>query len=34
MHGIKLLGVNKPQTIEIDEIQNEMLKNFIKTQKK
>ena len=34
MHGIKLLGVNKPQTIEIDEIQNEMLKNFYKDSKK
>ena len=34
MYGIKLLGVNKPQTIEIDEIQNEMLKNFYKDSKK
>ncbi len=34
MYGIKLLGVNKPQTIEIDEIENEMLKNFYKDSKK
>ena len=29
MHGIKLLGVNKPQTIEIDEIQNENVEKFL-----
>ena len=34
MYGIKLLGVNKPQTIEMDEIKNEMLKNFYKDSKK
>jgi len=34
MYGIKLLGVNKPQTIEMDEIENEMLKNFYKDSKK
>ncbi len=34
MYGIKLLGVDQPQTIEINEIQNEMLKNFYKDSKK
>ena len=34
MYGIKLLGVNKPQTIEMDEIENEMFKNFYKDSKK
>ena len=34
MYGIKLLGVNKPQTIEMNEIKNEMLKNFYKDSKK
>ena len=34
MYGIKLLGVNKPQTIEMNEIENEMLKNFYKDSKK
>ncbi len=34
MYGIKLLGVNKPQTIETHEIENEMLKNFYKDSKK
>ncbi len=34
MYGIKLLGVNKPKTIEINEIENEMLKNFYKDSKK
>ena len=33
-YGIKLLGVNKPKTIEIHEIENEMLKNFYKDSKK
>ena len=33
-HGIKLLGVNKPKTIEIHEIESEMLKNFYKDSKK
>jgi len=34
MHGIKLLGINKPITITADEIENEMLKNFYKDSKK
>ena len=34
MYGIKLLGVKEPQTIEINEIENEMLKNFYKRFKK
>ena len=34
MYGIKLLGVDEPQTIEINEIKNEMLKNFYKDSKK
>ena len=34
MYGVKLLGVNKPKTIEINEIESEMLKNFYKDSKK
>ena len=34
MHGVKLLGADKPKTIEIDEIESEMLKNFYKDSKK
>jgi nucleoside-diphosphate-sugar epimerase len=34
MYGVKLLGTNKPKTIEIDEIESEMLKNFYKESKK
>ena len=34
MYGVKLLGVDKPNTIEIDEINSEMLKNFYKDSKK
>ena len=34
MYGTKLLGVDKPQTIEMNEIENEMLKNFYKDSKK
>jgi len=34
MYGVKLLGVDKPQTIEMNEIENEMLKNFYKDSKK
>ena len=34
MYGVKLLGVSKPKTIEINEIENEMLKNFYKESKK
>ena len=34
MYGIKLLGIEEPQTIEINEIKSEMLKNFYKDSKK
>ena len=34
MYGVKLLGTNKPTTIEINEIESEMLKNFYKDSKK
>ena len=34
MHGVKLLGINKPQTIEVEDIESEMLKNFYKDSKK
>jgi nucleoside-diphosphate-sugar epimerase len=34
MYGVKLLGTNKPKTIETNEIENEMLKNFYKDSKK
>ena len=34
MYGVKLLGVHKPKTIEVDEIESEMLKNFYKDSKK
>ena len=34
MYGIKLLGVDEPQTIEVNEIESEMLKNFYKDSKK
>ena len=34
MYGVKLLGVNKPKIIEINEIESEMLKNFYKDSKK
>ncbi len=34
MHGIKLLGIEKPKSLEIDEIKNQMLKNFYKDSKK
>jgi len=34
MYGIKLLGVDEPQTIEINEIESEMSKNFYKDSKK
>ena len=33
-YGVKLLGVNRPKTIEINEIETEMLKNFYKDSKK
>ena len=34
MYGVKLLEADKPKTIEINEIQSEMLKNFYKDSKK
>jgi nucleoside-diphosphate-sugar epimerase len=34
MYGVKLLGTDKPKTIEIKEIESEMLKNFYKDSKK
>ena len=34
MYGVKLLGVSKPKTIEISEIESEMLKSFYKESKK
>ena len=34
MYGVKLLGIDKPKTIQINEIESEMLKNFYKDSKK
>ena len=34
LYGVKLLGFDKPKTIEINEIESEMLKNFYKESKK
>jgi nucleoside-diphosphate-sugar epimerase len=34
MYGVKLLGIEKPKTIEISEIESDMLKNFYKDSKK
>jgi len=34
MYGVKLLGTDKPKTIENSEIESEMLKNFYKDSKK
>ena len=34
MYGVKLLGIDKPKTIEINEIESEMLKHFYKDSKK
>tara|TARA_E500000331_G_C17212318_1_gene694324 strand:- start:334 stop:1209 length:876 start_codon:yes stop_codon:yes gene_type:complete len=34
MYGVKLLGISKPKTIEINELESEMLKNFYKDSKK
>jgi nucleoside-diphosphate-sugar epimerase len=34
MYGVKLIGVNKPKSIEINEIESEMLKGFYKDSKK
>ena len=34
MYGVKLLGIDKPKTLEINEIESEMLRNFYKDTKK
>ncbi len=34
IHGAKLLGIEKPKTLEVHEIKSEMLKNFYKDSKK
>ena len=34
MYGVKLLGASKPRTIEINEVNSEMLKGFYKDSKK
>jgi len=34
MYGVKLLGIDKPKTLEINEIESEMLRNFYKYSKK
>ena len=34
LYGVKLLGINKPKTIEINEIESEMLKGFYRDSKK
>jgi len=34
MYGVKLLGIGKPKTMEINEIESKMLKNFYKDSKK
>tara|TARA_X000000368_G_scaffold232923_1_gene183963 strand:- start:1743 stop:2618 length:876 start_codon:yes stop_codon:yes gene_type:complete len=34
MYGVKLLGLNKPKLIDINEIESEMLKNFYKDSKR
>ena len=34
MYGVKLLGIEKPKTIEINEVESEILKNFYKDSKK
>ena len=34
MYGVKLLGIDKPKTLEINEIESEMLRNFYKDSKK
>ena len=34
MYGVKLLGIDKPKTIEISEVESDMLKNFYKDSKK
>jgi len=34
MYGVKLLGIDKPKTLEINEIESEMLRNLYKDSKK
>ena len=34
MYGAKLLGIDKPKTIEVNEVESEMLKNFYQESKK
>jgi nucleoside-diphosphate-sugar epimerase len=34
LYGVKLLGIDKPKTLEINEIESEMLRNFYKDSKK
>ena len=34
MYGVKLLGMDRPKTIEVNEIESEMLRNFYKDSKK
>ena len=34
MYGVKLLGIDKPKTIEISEVESDMLKNFYNDSKK
>ena len=34
MYGVKLLGVDKPKTIEVNQVESEILKNFYKDSKK
>ena len=34
LYGVKLLGINKPKTVEVNKIESEMLKNFYKDSKR
>jgi nucleoside-diphosphate-sugar epimerase len=34
MYGVKLLGINEPKTVEINEMESKMLKNFYRDSKK
>ena len=34
MYGVKLLGIEKPKTVEVMKLESEMLKNFYKDSKK
>ena len=34
LYGVKILNIDKPKTIEIKDIESEMLKNFYKESKK